>query len=84
MCAAGGPAPVAGPRLPEAWTIESFPFKRQRSPKLTHFCSREMTQTEITIGDQDHATRAYSTLSPVSLTAIITYGPAFAGIWVSA
>ncbi|MBA3641793.1 MAG: hypothetical protein H0W53_21510 [Acidobacteria bacterium] len=30
----------------------------RRSPELTHFCSREMTQTETTICDPDHATRS--------------------------
>ena len=31
---------------------------RRRSPELTHFCSREMTQTEITICDRDHTRRS--------------------------
>ena len=30
----------------------------RRSPELTHFCSREMTQTEITICDRDHTRRS--------------------------
>src|SRR5438128_1177183 len=30
----------------------------RRSPILTHFCSREMTQTEITICDRDHTMRS--------------------------
>src|SRR5438093_9776242 len=32
--------------------------RRRRSPELTHSCSREMTQTEITICDRDHTRRS--------------------------